>query len=435
MADYHICTPESESDESIIFEAYACTLCTSQIEILSINTNESTITFKCLNNEKNHGIITMTINEYIKEMEKNIYSSFKCEICSQKENSHLDKNIFNYCINCKEIICNNCINKHKKEKDKNNHVFINAKELNIKCLEHNNEIFSYCQDCQKQLCAECLKNIFHFNHKKNILMEAKLSKTEKEAHDKIINILKEEEKNIENKQRDNFNKLYNILVDEKNQIENIYNSQIKKNNNNLNLELEKKREELNIKLEEIKLKYKKEEKKICEKYEKLNEEEKKLKNEKINLSQKKYEEKIEELKIKNNLYNIKNQITINEILKTSYEKYPNNYNNNVNIINIMASYYKNKNELFNKIFIDKNLISKLELKGKINDKIVINNNLMLKKKEEEENEKINKILFELDEIYGISGFLDDNENEELKKKIKELNYDRNAINRYIESLL
>ena len=35
----------------------------------------------------------------------------------------------------------------------------------------------------------------------------------------------------------------------------------------------------------------------------------------------------------------------------------------------MASYYKSKNELFNNIFIDNNLINKLEEKGKINQKI------------------------------------------------------------------
>ena len=57
MAD-HPCllTPEC-NDESIKIDTYACTLCKSQVEILSINTIKSIITFKCLNNEKNHGII------------------------------------------------------------------------------------------------------------------------------------------------------------------------------------------------------------------------------------------------------------------------------------------------------------------------------------------------------------------------------------------
>ena len=45
------------NDESIKIDTYACTLCKSQVEILSINTIKSIITFKCLNNEKNHGII------------------------------------------------------------------------------------------------------------------------------------------------------------------------------------------------------------------------------------------------------------------------------------------------------------------------------------------------------------------------------------------
>ena len=419
MAD-HPCllTPEC-NDESIKIDTYACTLCKSQVEILSINTIDSKITFKCLNNEKNHGIITMTISEYLKEMEKNIYSSFKCEICSQKQNSDLDNNIFNYCINCKKIICNNCINKHKK--DNNNHNFIKTRELNIKCLEHNKEICSYCLDCQKQLCDECLKNAFHFDHKKTILTEMQLSKKEKEVYDKIINALKEEEKKIENEQKVNFDKLYNILVEERDQIEKNYDIQVTKNNNNLVYELEKNKNELEIKLKELELKYKKKEHEICEKYARLNNEEKILKMEKINLSQKKYEQKIEELKIKNNLDNINNQIKINEILKTSYEKYPNNYNNNANIINIMFSYYKNQSELLKKIFIDKNLISKLELKGKMNNKII-----------EEKDELLNEIYAKLEEYYYVSSFKPE---DEVKEKIKELNYDEEQIINWLESIM
>ena len=143
--------------------------------------------------------------------------------------------------------------------------------------------------------------------------------------------------------------------------------------------------------------------------------------EKINLSQKKYEQKIEELKIKNNLDNINNQIKINEILKTSYEKYPNNYNNNANIINIMFSYYKNQSELLKKIFIDKNLISKLELKGKMNNKII-----------EEKDELLNEIYAKLEEYYYVSSFKPE---DEVKEKIKELNYDEEQIINWLESIM
>ena len=386
-------------------------------------------------------------------MEKNIYSSFKCEICSQKQNSHLDNNIFNYCKNCKKIICNNCINQHKK--DNNNHNFVKTRELNIKCLEHNNDIIAYCLDCQEQLCTECLKNTFHFDHKKTILTEMQLSNKEKEVYDKIINILKEEKKKIENEQKDNFDGLCvvkdlsnqilhqdcifiyghiypdrqvfycKILVDEKNQIEKTYDSQVKENNKKLVYELEKNKNELEIKLKELELKYKKEEHEICEKYARLNNEEEILKNEKINLSQIKYEQKIEQLKIKNNLDILESQITINEIFKTSYEKYPNNYNNYSNIINIMASYYKSKNELFNNIFIDNNLINKLEEKGKINQKII----------EEEDKKKenlLNEIYAKLNEEYYVSSF---KKEDEVKEKIKELNYDEDKIIDWVESIM
>ena len=75
-------------------ESYSCTECSSNIEILSINYNESEITFKC----HNHGIKKMLIHEYINSMKNNTYLFDKCSIC-YKEQSLIKKFfILKYCI-------------------------------------------------------------------------------------------------------------------------------------------------------------------------------------------------------------------------------------------------------------------------------------------------------------------------------------------------
>ena len=56
-------------------ESYACTNCTSEIEITSLDNKKIEITFKCLNKniQNNHGIKTLPIGDYINKMEKNTY--------------------------------------------------------------------------------------------------------------------------------------------------------------------------------------------------------------------------------------------------------------------------------------------------------------------------------------------------------------------------
>ena len=112
---------------------YNCSECASPIEILSINENESTIEFKCINN--NHKI-KMAIKEYINKMK-----------------AFSEKNI-------NDNICNihNKINK------------------------------CYCLDCKKHICEECLKSRMHINHNKKILLEFQQNENElKEIMDNIKN--------------------------------------------------------------------------------------------------------------------------------------------------------------------------------------------------------------------------------------------------------
>ena len=54
-----------------------CNKCSSQVEIISIDNEKMKITFKCLNNKDNHGIQTILINDYLKDIET-INNMSKC---------------------------------------------------------------------------------------------------------------------------------------------------------------------------------------------------------------------------------------------------------------------------------------------------------------------------------------------------------------------
>ena len=94
-------------------ESYTCTDCESEIVILSIDKEKVTITFKCLNKDikNNHGIQTIPISDYIKNMEKHTYLYSTCSICKKMQNNDKNNISFKFCTNCQKIICNdnNCI--------------------------------------------------------------------------------------------------------------------------------------------------------------------------------------------------------------------------------------------------------------------------------------------------------------------------------------
>ena len=62
--DYIMETKESSAQLELNEINYNCTECSSPIEIISINENECSIEFKCINNNHNKKI---SINKYINE--------------------------------------------------------------------------------------------------------------------------------------------------------------------------------------------------------------------------------------------------------------------------------------------------------------------------------------------------------------------------------
>ena len=110
-------------------ESYTCTECQSEIEILSIDNEKITITFKCLNNDiqNNHGIKTIPIRDYINLMIKNTYLYSSCSICKKVQMNDINNLSFKFCTNCQKIICNDdiCINKHTSNITTSHHLINN----------------------------------------------------------------------------------------------------------------------------------------------------------------------------------------------------------------------------------------------------------------------------------------------------------------------
>ena len=336
-------------------EYYSCSKCSSNIEIISIDHNESKITFKCLNcdKEKNHKIQTLPIGEYIKKMENYTYLSDKCSIC-YKEQSSL-KNFFchKFCVNCNVVVCNECKEKHINN-NYNKHYLINNNEKRIKCLLHPDNINSeYCLKCKMHLCEECLNTREHLEHETKSLGHILPTIKEKESFKQNIESLKNRKKDLENEKTNKileYNKKINeIRLKNKNE----YESRLKLVESEEKKELENNELKMKEKLNEAKLKYENEIKKINEYYtineKKIKDEHKYIKedlkkafnNEICRLSNKLFID-YDSKKIDKKIGNLEDLISIHEIIQKTQEKYTNNYYNNINLLNALSFFEKNK---------------------------------------------------------------------------------------------
>ena len=119
------------SEKEELSEFYNCSECSSLIEILSINEENNTIEFKCLNKGIN---IELSIEDYLKNMANYTPKKINHEIC------------------------------------------------NI----HKEKYMSYCFDCNSNICKECLKSRNHIHHYKNNIIEIQPSLEELKVYSKII---------------------------------------------------------------------------------------------------------------------------------------------------------------------------------------------------------------------------------------------------------
>ena len=167
--DFKYITPKDENKKKEN-ESYTCSECSSNIEITSLIESNNILSFKC----PSHGYKTMTIKEYLDEMKKNTYFYSKCKYCGIRQNKINNNQIFNYCTDCKYIICHKCIINHEQK-----HTKIKNNETMTKCSIHpKNDNISYCLDCNCHLCKECLKHRKHISHTKQNIVEVEPSSEE-----------------------------------------------------------------------------------------------------------------------------------------------------------------------------------------------------------------------------------------------------------------
>ena len=128
-------------------KSYNCSECSSFIEILSLNEDNYTIEFKCLNQNKT---IEISIDELLKNMKKHTQEKMNNEICDI----------------------------------------------------HNDKYTCYCFDCNFNICEKCLKSRNHIHHEKNNIIEIQPTDIELKIYAKRIEYYKNEINKLKN---DNIN--------------------------------------------------------------------------------------------------------------------------------------------------------------------------------------------------------------------------------------
>ena len=371
---------------------YLCINCKSDIELQSIifssERNEELMTFKCTGN---CGIQKIYIKNYIEQFIKNTYLYEKCSVCKVVQKN--EKNIFIFCINCKNIYCDSC----KRKIDKfNNNKYIYINEMNKKCLIHGKDITSYCYIDKKNLCEECLNKNEHNDHSKvymDKILSPILSDEEieiffsileyfkqvysEELHinkkNKLIEKYQRQIKEIDNRENSFLNQINTKNKDNEIKLKEEFNSKLKNLTDNIIkdlyssiISLGEKTIEIDtlnnffIFLENMKKKYIEIIKSYQEEYNKSVKDNKDLidkeKNSIISIYKtirikiksdtdsqiKKLKESYENEKLKNTKESDNGLERLNELILYSYNSNKNNYHKAKNMYNLMSFYYQNK---------------------------------------------------------------------------------------------
>ena len=383
-------TPNDELKLEVV-DDYVCNTCPYPVEILKVDDNINTVTFKCLNPKENGVEKTIQINEYLDSMKKNTYLYNKCSLCNKKQNE--SKNIFSYCIKCSKIICSDCIDKHLKINEKNNHdlnkeYIIKSNEKNIKCLLHPIEKnLAFCLKCNIHICKECMKSQKHLNHNKINIIEVSVTDDIKKKLNAIINIYKKKIAQLEEDKEKKKTELYNEKEKNKELKEKQRKNKIKEIRKELMKELAENEKLLKAILFNLKIKYENEVKlllsnfkinneKINKKYERLKTNyDKKFDKDQLNIEEE-YKNNVNDLEKNKNININENLLLFNQILKNTQKNYPNNYYNNNNINNIIYKYYESRDANIKQI-LSKNIHNELHNNEKEKKKY----NLKIKKLE------------------------------------------------------
>ena len=321
--------------------------------------------------------------------------------CSSVEHSKIDAAIF--CQTCKVFLCNKCQNNfHSK-------IFPNHQIDNLSqekkdiftgiCYEKNHlsKLDYFCRNHNLLCCAKCISKIKDENngqHKDCNIIPLEEIKAEKEKiFNENCNKLKEISNNLDNKINQ-----FKILKEKINKNKEDLIINIQKVFTKIRTDLNEREDKLINKMEET--------------YKHLFFDEKNSKEiERLSINVKQILDSANNIKEENNeLSNVIN----------NYIKFEKNIENISEINKIMNNCIQNKVKITFNYNINEleNIIKQI---GEIKEK-----------KEEIDEEKVNKLYDELDEEYGISGFI---EKERCKEKIIELNLDKEKTIDWIQNFL
>ena len=329
-------TPKENYD--LIVNEYSCNECNSIPEIKNINFEKNTLEIKCPFHQKE-----IKWSDFINNaLNSNLYFSV-CNICNKNIQKNFN-NIFQYCYNCKKIICPQCYKNHDSS-----HNSINNNELNIKCQKHYNKIYtSFCVNCQENICNECKKTKIHVNHIKYDFLE--IEPTEEEISE-LLNFCLKLNSNIEeikNNDKNEINEINKLKERKIFLIKEMYMSQEGRIKNDINQKKQELYKVYSEKIINLKKKYLEDSKKIEIEYNKALQN---LENDlrmKINLFRQKNIELLNT--ISENYNNLVNKCIIyNQKLKTKYKQ--------LIVLNdiITKSYYKNKTQYYYIINLSNNI--------------------------------------------------------------------------------
>lgn len=210
--------PPETSKIELLNELLLCPECYSLIEILNLDEENHILEFKCTKN--NHNSNKILISKYLEIIQQNIKLK-------------------------------------------------NINEFKDQCEIHKNNYFTnYCFDCKNHLCNECLKSGTHINHKKNNIIEIKPIDKELKIVEKVISDYKFELKKLHEEKKIKERELNEELKHSKIKENNLLKKEIKLYNYNNKIETQQIAKQYLSEIKEIKKKYEEEIKKVKIKYEK-----------------------------------------------------------------------------------------------------------------------------------------------------------------------
>ncbi len=104
------------------------------------------------------GTKELEINDFLNIYSKDFRGNIQCISC--KEFATKNPTVFKYCLKCKEFYCSECQYDHMIKEE---HTFINFKDVGTICNEHKIYYQAFCKNCNRNICKDCFQN--HGGHK------------------------------------------------------------------------------------------------------------------------------------------------------------------------------------------------------------------------------------------------------------------------------